>query len=152
MTGLSQNFRIAGLGAVLASCAILAGCADTTDEAAPANRNHFVVTVSDGNLVGVYDPANFSQQVVRQVLDRGCVDGTVATYSETPTEGGLTEFTATCGPGGIIQEIPATQTYQRASTRPATTEEVAAADAAIASPTGTATTGGTMATTVQPSM
>ncbi|MDS9466176.1 hypothetical protein RGQ15_01100 [Paracoccus sp. MBLB3053] len=102
------------LGAALASCALLTACA-TTEETPPptADSNHFVVTLAeDGSLIGKYDANSFSQSVVRSVLDRGCVGGSVDTYSEMVGADGLTEFTATCVGG--VKDITGTVAYQKA--------------------------------------
>ena len=116
MTGNVSTRGAAALGAAFATSLLLAACATTTTttETVPvADRDHFIVTLAeDGTLIGKYDAASFNQNVVRQVLDKGCVNGKVSSYNEMMGADGLMEFKASCDGG--VKDITGTVAYQKA--------------------------------------
>ena len=121
--GIVSYRKIPALGWVVAM-ALLAGCA-STEEKTVANPDHLTVNIADGNLTGVYNPASFNAETVKQSLGLNCNGGKVATYSEAPGEDGLMAFTATCDGG--TKQATGTATYQRKATTPATPAEAASA-------------------------
>ena len=80
--GIVSYRRISALGGIVA-IALLAGCA-STEEKTVANPDHLTVNIADGNLTGVYNPASFNAETVKQSLGLNCNGGKVATYSEAP--------------------------------------------------------------------
>lgn len=119
-----------GLGVAAIASALLAGCQRVEEEEAVVDPNHLTVTIEGGALSGAYNPASFNEEIVRQALAANCTGGQVATYAETVGSDGLTSFTATCKDG--TSQADGTYTFQRAVTRPATAEEAAAAQEAVA--------------------
>ncbi|MFG6079472.1 hypothetical protein ACEUZ9_003903 [Paracoccus litorisediminis] len=126
--GIVSYRRISALGGIVA-IALLAGCA-STEEKTVANPDHLTVNIADGNLTGVYNPASFNAETVKQSLGLNCNGGKVATYSEAPGDDGLMAFTATCDGG--TKQATGTVTYQRKATTPATPTEAASAEVAAA--------------------
>ena len=89
-------FSIARTSAVLAAFSILSACGGTSGPSlSTSNPNFFSSRVSEGTMLGAFNPAGFSAKEVRKVVAETCT-GALGGFNTQPREDGLTAFSATC--------------------------------------------------------
>lgn len=89
-------FSIARASAVLAAFSILSACGGTSGASiSSSNPNFFSSRVSEGTMLGAFNPVGFSAKDVRKLVSETCT-GALGGLNTQPREDGLTAFSATC--------------------------------------------------------
>ncbi|MDD2869068.1 hypothetical protein [Neomegalonema sp.] len=117
-------------GLTLCLLALLSACGGAS---ARKNPDFFTARSSGSTLTGVYNPAGFTSEEVRELLKGGCAEERLASYAEAPGSG-VASFTAVCdgeaafgnghmqferrAEGGILVEQMGSGADGRLTTRP----------------------------------
>ncbi|NHF73113.1 hypothetical protein [Paracoccus xiamenensis] len=93
---MRHSFRTGHIA--LPALLVTAGLALGACGASSSNPNFFTVDFDGGKMTGRYNPAGFSADEVRGLLDDNCTGGKLASYGEQPADT-MIAFTATCQGG-----------------------------------------------------
>lgn len=84
-----------------AALAVVSACSGSSD-ISQKNPNYYGAKLRDGTISGSYNPGGFNADLVKSQINAYCVDARLGGYSESPTEGGLVAFAATCASGTTL--------------------------------------------------